>query len=243
MLVCPKCHKPLALVHQDTRAQVRRLSPRLSDQGRHPGDADRRGHDRAVGAAWPPDEHPAGPPAADRRRGVHDARHPGAAPALSRRAAHLSRRSARPLPSSLGNPHLDEVHRHRAHARPAAASATTARSARELRRRRFDLVIDFHGGPRGSWLTWLTRRAAADRLHRFPAAAGCTRDRVERPRELRPRHSVENQWDLLARARHRRRPTRAQDPVEMAETRRRARARGRDACAAAGVAAGRSARS
>src|SRR4029450_1652043 len=28
--------------------------------------------------------------------------------------------------------------------------------ARQLRQRAFDVVIDFHGGPRGSWLTWLT---------------------------------------------------------------------------------------
>ena len=31
------------------------------------------------------------------------------------------------------------------------------RLARELRSRRFDLVIDFHGGPRSSVLTWATR--------------------------------------------------------------------------------------
>ena len=28
--------------------------------------------------------------------------------------------------------------------------------ARELRRARFDLVVDFHGGPRASFLTWAT---------------------------------------------------------------------------------------
>jgi ADP-heptose:LPS heptosyltransferase len=57
-------------------------------------------------------------------------------------------------------------------------------------------VVDFHGGPRGSWLTWLTgakRRigyTVAGRSWMYTTA-------VPRPRELRPRHSVENQWDLL----------------------------------------------
>ena len=36
--------------------------------------------------------------------------------------------------------------------------------ARGCARERFDLVIDFHGGPRSGLLTWATRRAAAHRL-------------------------------------------------------------------------------
>src|SRR5512145_1189913 len=31
------------------------------------------------------------------------------------------------------------------------------RLARQLRAARFDLVIDMHGGPRSSWLSWATR--------------------------------------------------------------------------------------
>src|SRR6185436_4495826 len=55
----------------------------------------------------------------------------------------------------------------------------------------------FHGGPRASLLTWLSR--APVRLGYDVAGRGWmyTR-RVARPRALRPRHSVENQWDLLA---------------------------------------------
>ena len=43
--------------------------------------------------------------------------------------------------------------------------------------------------------------------------AGCTR-RIARPRELRRRHSVENQWDLLDSL-DLAPPTRSIDPVEM----------------------------
>ena len=73
---------------------------------------------------------------------------------------------------------------------------------RRLRARRYDLAIDFHGGPRSSLLTWLS--GAKVRLGYDVAGRGWmyTR-RVARPRGLRPRHSVENQWDLLERARHR----------------------------------------
>src|SRR3954464_6868254 len=68
---------------------------------------------------------------------------------------------------------------------------------RRLRAERYDLAIDFHGGPRASLLTWLS--GAPERLGYEIAARGWmyTR-RVARPRELRARHSVENQWDLLA---------------------------------------------
>lgn len=70
------------------------------------------------------------------------------------------------------------------------------RLARRLRRHRFDLVIDLHGGPRSSWLTLATgapRRigyAVKGRSWMYTTTAA-------RPRELRPRHSVVNQWDLL----------------------------------------------
>jgi ADP-heptose:LPS heptosyltransferase len=66
----------------------------------------------------------------------------------------------------------------------------------ELRRERFNLVIDFHGGPRASLLTWLTR--APQRLGYEIAGRGWMyTTQVPRPRVLRARHSVENQWDLL----------------------------------------------
>ena len=70
------------------------------------------------------------------------------------------------------------------------------RLARRLRAARFDVVLDLHGGPRSSWLTWAT--GAPQRIgYDIRGAAGTTRAPCHRPRELRPRHSVVNQWDLL----------------------------------------------
>src|SRR5215213_4073486 len=56
-------------------------------------------------------------------------------------------------PVVLGNPHLTEVI---VAASPAAPGRVRAELAliRRLRRERFDLAIDFHGGPRSSILTW-----------------------------------------------------------------------------------------
>lgn len=66
-----------------------------------------------------------------------------------------------------------------------------------LREQAFDIAIDFHGGPRASLLTWLSR--APTRIGYEVAGRTWMYTRaVERPRALRPRHSVENQWDLLA---------------------------------------------
>ena len=58
-------------------------------------------------------------------------------------------------------------------------------------------MIDFHGGPRASLLTWLS--GAPVRVGYDVAGRGWMyTTRVARPRELRPRHAVQNQWDLLA---------------------------------------------
>lgn len=85
---------------------------------------------------------------------------------------------------------------------------------RTLRRRRFDLVIDFHGGPRASLITWLT--GAPDRVGYDVAGRSWMYTRVvHRPRTLRARHSVENQWDLLT-AVGIDPPDRARHPVTMA---------------------------
>ena len=94
-----------------------------------------------------------------------------------------------------GNPHLDEVivaPRPRGLARLGA----DLRLARRLRRARYDLVVDLHGGPRSAWLALATGAptrigyAIAGRTWMYTTA-------VARPRELRRRHSVVNQWDLL----------------------------------------------
>ena len=54
-----------------------------------------------------------------------------------------------------GNPHLDEVI---VAPRPRGLARIVAdlRLARRLRRARYDLVIDLHGGPRSAWLAFLS---------------------------------------------------------------------------------------
>ena len=67
----------------------------------------------------------------------------------------------------------------------------------QLRRDRYDVVIDLHGGPRSSWLTLAT--GAPQRIgYDMPGRQWMYTRTVPRARELRPRHSVLNQWDLLA---------------------------------------------
>jgi len=69
--------------------------------------------------------------------------------------------------------------------------------ARRLRAARYDLVIDFHGGPRSSLLTWAT--GAPQRIgYDLPGRRWCYTTRVAWTRSLvPPRHSVLNQWELL----------------------------------------------
>ena len=70
-------------------------------------------------------------------------------------------------------------------------------TARHLRRRRFDVAIDLHGGPRSAWFT-LSSRAPMRIGYRSPGRTWIYTHVVPRPDGLRPRHSVANQWDLLA---------------------------------------------
>ena len=128
------------------------------------------------------------------------------------RISYLVEDAAAPIVQ--GNPHLDEVI-----AIPLTSGVGRLvddwRIGADLRQRNFDMVIDFHGGPRGSWLTWLTRApvrigyTVAGRSWMYTTA-------VARPRGLRPRHSVQNQWDLLS-AIGIAPPDPACDPVEMTE--------------------------
>jgi lipopolysaccharide heptosyltransferase II len=115
-------------------------------------------------------------------------------------------------PVVVTNPHLDQVIVAE-HGVGIAQSWRDLALVRRLRKTRYDLAIDFHGGPRASLLTWLS--GAKERI------GYCVRGRswmytrsVARPRELRRRHSVENQWDLLA-ALGIPAPDRAPYPVEM----------------------------
>jgi len=98
-------------------------------------------------------------------------------------------------PVITGNPHIDQVmvvQRLRGVARLRADLALAWR----LRAARFDLVVDLHGGPRSSWLTWAT--GAPRRIGYDIQGRGWQYTKtVHRSRELTPRHSVVNQWDLL----------------------------------------------
>lgn len=70
--------------------------------------------------------------------------------------------------------------------------------ARRLRAARFDVVIDFHGGPRSAWLTRAT--GAPRRIgYAVPGRRWAYTECVPwSPDLVPPRHSVLNQWDLIA---------------------------------------------
>jgi ADP-heptose:LPS heptosyltransferase len=119
-------------------------------------------------------------------------------------------------PVVTANPHLDEVIVTPL-LRGAARLREDAAVARRLRRARFDAVIDFHGGPRSSLFAFAS--GAPRRVgYSIAGRSWMYTTRVARPRGYRPRHSVENQWDLAeALLPEIGRPTRDADPVEMRE--------------------------
>jgi lipopolysaccharide heptosyltransferase II len=102
---------------------------------------------------------------------------------------------AEAAPVVRANPAIDEVMivgRPRGLARIAA----DARLAHRLRRRRFDVAVDLHGGPRSSWLAWAS--GARQRIgYDITGRQWMYTRTIPRPHEFRPRHSVVNQWDLL----------------------------------------------
>jgi lipopolysaccharide heptosyltransferase II len=94
------------------------------------------------------------------------------------------------------NPFIDDliIARRRHGWRRAADDAALAA---RLRRARFDVVVDLHGGPRSSWLTLAS--GAPQRIgYRVQGRSWMYTRTVDRPRELRARHSVVNQWDVLS---------------------------------------------
>ena len=98
-------------------------------------------------------------------------------------------------PVVQGNPHIDDVIV-APRRRGARGLKNEIALVRRIRGEQFDLVIDFHGGPRASILAWLSG-APARIGYEVVGRAWMYTTRVARPRELRRRHSVENQWDLL----------------------------------------------
>ena len=94
------------------------------------------------------------------------------------------------------NPSIDNLIVIR-HARGMRRVTDDIRLAARLNKDRYDIVIDLHGGPRSSWLTLAT--AAPQRIgYTVQGRSWMYTTTVARPRELRARHSVVNQWDLLA---------------------------------------------
>jgi lipopolysaccharide heptosyltransferase II len=111
-------------------------------------------------------------------------------------------------PVVAGNPHIDAVI-----VAPRDGIRAEVALIRQLRAESYDVAVDFHGGPRASLLTWLS--GAKTRIgYTIPGRAWMYTQRVARPRELRARHSVENQWDLLEPL-DVPRPDRTAFPVEM----------------------------
>jgi lipopolysaccharide heptosyltransferase II len=109
------------------------------------------------------------------------------------RIAYLVEPAAAPIVS--GNPHLNEVivaPRRRGIRRILDDVGLALR----LRRADYDLVLDLHGGPRSAWLAWAT--GAKERIGYDIKGRGWMYTRIAaRAKDLRPRHSVQNQWDLL----------------------------------------------
>ena len=116
-------------------------------------------------------------------------------------------------PVVMANPHLSDVIVSPGR-RGFAGFLDDLALARQVRAARYDLVIDFHSGPRSSLVAWLSgapRRIGYD----VPGRGWMYTTRVARPRGIRPRHAVANQWDLL-NALGIATPEPAQSPTEMA---------------------------
>lgn len=109
------------------------------------------------------------------------------------RVSYLVEEGAAPV--LAGNPFIDDlivIGRSRGLRRVA----DDIRLAARLRRARFDIVIDLHGGPRSSLLAFAT--GAPQRIgYTVQGRSWMYTTTVARPRALRARHSVVNQWDLL----------------------------------------------
>lgn len=135
----------------------------------------------------------------------------------SARLSYLVEHAAAPVVAA--SPHLNEI-----------ITVTHSRGLGRLRddialgwtlwQRQFDLVIDLHGGPRSAWLSWASR-APVRVGYDVPGRSWMYTRVVSRPRGYRPRHAVENQWDLVAAvdAALPSSPSRETDPVEMPVTR------------------------
>ena len=85
-------------------------------------------------------------------------------------------------PVVIGNPHLDEVIVACSRHAPGRLRADVS-LIRQLRHARYDLAIDFHGGPRSSLLTWASG-ARARIGYEVIGRSWMYTTRVPRPRAL-----------------------------------------------------------
>ncbi len=109
------------------------------------------------------------------------------------RISYLVEEAAAPVVAH--NPHIDDLIVIR-HERGWRRIQDDLALAARLRRARYDIVIDLHGGPRSSWLALAS--GAPQRIgYAVQGRSWMYTRAVGRPRELRARHSVVNQWDLL----------------------------------------------
>jgi ADP-heptose:LPS heptosyltransferase len=98
-------------------------------------------------------------------------------------------------PVVAGNPHLNDLIVTTGR-RGLAGVGDDLSLIQRVRAAQYDMAIDFHGGPRSSLVTWLS--GAPVRVgYDAPGRGWMYTIRVPRPRHIRPRHAVENQWDLL----------------------------------------------
>lgn len=99
-------------------------------------------------------------------------------------------------PVIRGNPQLDDIIE-LPRRRGLARLRDDLEAGRSLRRQRFDVAIDLHGGPRGAWLTRAS--GAPMRIgYRTHGRSWMYTHVVPRPADLGAVHSVVKQWDLLA---------------------------------------------
>jgi ADP-heptose:LPS heptosyltransferase len=171
---------------------MRLVSPRVSHQRRYSSDADRRGNGRTLKILL------------IRLRLIGDVVFTTPAIGALRRTfpdAHIAYVVEPPaLPVVEHHPDLNEVIVAERPSGELARIRYDVALARRLRAARFDLAIDFHGGPRSALLTRAS--GAPTRIgYDLPGRRWCYTKRAPWTRSLvPPRHSVLNQWDLIALA-------------------------------------------
>ena len=163
ILACPACKTPVRLVKDGTALKCDSLPPGLRHQGRHPGDAARRGDSRALKILLV------------RLRLVGDVVF--TTPAI--RA--LRRRYPAAVLDYVVEPAAAPVVRHNPHLTPVieadrprglARLRYDLALARRLRAASYDVAIDFHGGPRSAVLVRASGAPAAHRLRHSRPALG-----------------------------------------------------------------------